>query len=74
MQLYVSYEQEPKKLCDFSKLTLKKGESKLVTLTCKKTEIEFFDEESGEFKVRPGKYCLYLGNSSEASLCEEIIR
>lgn len=74
MQLYVSYEQEPKKLCDFSKLTLKKGESKLVTLTCKKTEIEFFDEESGEFKVRPGKYCLYLGNSSEAGLCEEIIR
>lgn len=67
MQFYVSYEQETKKLCDFSKLTLKKGESKVVTLTCKKSEIEIFDEKSGDFKVRSGKYCLYLGNSSEAS-------
>ncbi len=67
MQLYVSYEQETKKLCDFSKLTLKKGESKLLTLTCKKSEIEFFDEKLGDFIVRSGKYSFYLGNSSQAS-------
>lgn len=67
MQLYVAYEQEVKKLCDFSKVHLKAGESKFVTLACKKSEMQVFDEESRVFKVRQGRYSMYLGNSSKTS-------
>ncbi len=67
MQLYVAYEQEIKKLCDFSKVHLKAGESKFVTLACKKSEMQVFDEESRVFKVRQGRYSMYLGNSSKTS-------
>lgn len=68
-QLYISHinpmiEKAPKELKGFSKVELKTGESKNVTLTISKNDFAYFDEGIKDWKVDSGKYKILIGSSS----------
>ena len=53
-----------KELKDFSKVMLKAGESKVVSLELPVSEWGFYDETTKQFKVEPGQFVINLGTSS----------
>ena len=53
-----------KELKGFSKVNLKAGESKVVSLELPVSEWGFYDEASKQFKVEPGQFVINLGTSS----------
>lgn len=53
-----------KELKGFSKIHLKAGESKVVSLELPVSEWGFYDEASHQFKVEPGQFVINLGTSS----------
>lgn len=53
-----------KELKGFSKVHLKAGESKVVTMELPVSEWGYFDETSHGFKVEPGQFVVNLGTSS----------
>jgi len=53
-----------KELKGFSKVNLKAGESKVVSLELPVGEWGFYDETSKQFKVEPGQFVINLGTSS----------
>ena len=53
-----------KELKAFSKVILKAGESKVVTLELPVSEWGFYDETTKTFKVEPGQFVINLGTSS----------
>ena len=53
-----------KTLRGFSRVDIKKGETKSVTINLPKTAFEFFDNQTNTMRTLPGDYELYYGNSS----------
>ena len=53
-----------KELKGFSKIILKAGESKVVSMELPVSEWGFYDEASHQFKVEPGQFIINLGASS----------
>ncbi len=53
-----------KELKAFSKVDLKAGESKVVSMELSASEWGFYDEASKQFKVEPGQFIINLGSSS----------
>ncbi|MCL1868019.1 MAG: glycoside hydrolase family 3 C-terminal domain-containing protein, partial [Paludibacter sp.] len=71
-QLYLhdiaaSIAQPVKKLKGFQLVELKKGETKTVEFTLTDKELGFYNNE-GEYLVEPGKFTVFVGTSSAASL------
>ena len=69
VQLYVGDDKcsvlRPKKeLKHFQKIALQPGEEKTVTFTITPEDLQFYDEEAGNWKAEPGKFKLYIGASS----------
>lgn len=69
-QLYIrdvkaSVERPVKELKGFSKVMLKPGETKAVTLTVDKAAFSFFDENSKSFITEPGEFEILIGSSSQ---------
>jgi beta-glucosidase len=57
--------EPPKRLAGWSKLQLKPGESKEVSLTINPRELSIFDESSNGWKRLPGHYTFMVGGSSK---------
>lgn len=69
IQVYIqdkvsSVPRPTKELKGFSKVNLKAGESKVVSLELPVGEWGFYDETSKQFKVEPGQFVINLGTSS----------
>jgi len=56
--------EPPKRLVGWSRVELKPGESKQVTLTIPKEYLSVFDENSNSWKSFPGDYSFHVGTSS----------
>ena len=56
--------EPPKRLVGWSRVELKPGESKQVTLTIPKEYLSVFDENSNSWKSFPGDYSFHVGASS----------
>jgi beta-glucosidase len=54
-----------KSLRGFSKINLKKGETKTVQIELKAEDLRYFDEQKNDFVVEPGKYEIQVGASSD---------
>ncbi|KAA3439455.1 glycoside hydrolase family 3 C-terminal domain-containing protein [Rufibacter hautae] len=70
VQLYVKDEQSSvkrpeKELKAFSKVFLKPGESKTITLTLAKDAFQFYDEAKKGWVLEPGKFQILAGSSSK---------
>ena len=69
VQLYVSDPvcsvlRPEKELKAFEKVFLKPGESKIIELSIKVSDLAFYDETKKAWNVEPGEFVLHLGNSS----------
>jgi beta-glucosidase len=71
VQLYVRdlaeaprVEREVRVLKNFAKVDLKQGESKVVTLTVKPSDLTYFDITAKNFRADAGKYSVEIGASS----------
>jgi beta-glucosidase len=60
-----SSEEPPKRLVGWSKLTLKPGESRQVTVTIDPKYLSIFDEPTNAWKLLPGSYTFMVGGSSQ---------
>jgi len=72
VQLYIhdvtaSLSRPIKELKGFELVTLKKGESKIVTFTLTQEELGFFDNE-GNYLVEPGTFTIRVGGNSDSGL------
>ena len=70
VQLYVqdvesSVERPVKELKGFSKVTLKAGETKTVSMVLTRADFSFWDEKTKAWKAQPGKFTILIGNSSK---------
>ena len=65
VSLPVAAGEPPKRLAGWSKLQLKPGESKEVSLTINPRELSIFDESSNGWKKLPGHYTFMVGGSSK---------
>lgn len=68
-QLYVSAPKSPverplRELKGFAKVHLKPGESQQVTLTVRKKDLAYWDEQASGWSVVPGNYILLVGSHS----------
>jgi len=68
-QLYVSFpgskiERAPKALKGFTRVMIRKGEEKLVTIPVKGEDLTYWDTESGRWVLEPGKIDFFVGSSS----------
>ncbi|MDD3403955.1 MAG: glycoside hydrolase family 3 N-terminal domain-containing protein [Hespellia sp.] len=59
-----------KELKDFTKLDLDVGETKTATLTLKKKDMGFYDND-GKYLLEDGLFRIYVGGNSRDCLCEE---
>lgn len=69
VQLYISdkkasVEREVKSLKGFKRVSLKAGESKIVTLKIDKSALAFYDVKSKAWVVEYGEFEVLVGNSS----------
>lgn len=62
-----------KTLRGFSRVDVKKGETKSVTINLPKTAFEFFDSQTNTMRTLPGDYELYYGNSSADKDLQKVI-
>lgn len=60
-----------KELKGFAKLELEAGETKKATLTLKKQDMGFYDNDSN-YLLEDGLFRIYIGGNSRDCLCEEI--
>jgi len=58
-------EEPPKRLAGWSKVQLKPGESREVSLTINPRELSIFDESTNAWKQLPGHYTFMVGGSSK---------
>lgn len=70
VQVYIGQENPTlikpvKELKDFKKIELQPGEEKTLRFTITKEMLQSYDEEVGGWTVEPGKYRIYVGNSSK---------
>lgn len=70
IQLYVGFDNSaidrPHKLLrGFTRVSLKPGEQKRVSISCPIERLEYYDEASGHFKLESMTYQLYIGTSSD---------
>ena len=77
VQLYVSdkkasVKREVKSLKGFKRVSLKPGESKMVTLKVDKSALAFYDINSRSWVVEQGKFDLLIGNSSRNILLKDV--
>ncbi len=68
-QLYVSFpgskvERAAKALKGFTRIMIRKGEEKLVTIPVKAADLTYWDTESGKWVLEPGKIDFFVGSSS----------
>lgn len=73
VQLYVSdvkskIARPEKELKAFSKVDLKPGETKTVELTLRPDDMKYYDPDSGDWVLEPGKFRLLIGTSSKEIL------
>ena len=59
-----------RELKGFERVSLKKGEARTVTFTVPAKDLGFFDED-GRYLVEPGKFHVWVGGSSTATLTAE---
>jgi len=68
VQLYVGFPAEagdaPRQLKGFSRVDLKPGESKVVTMNLNQESLSAWDEGTHDWRVYPGKYTVNVGASS----------
>ncbi len=68
VQLYLGFpaaaEEPPRQLKGFEKVSLKPGESRVVTLALDAASFSAWDAESGAWRVFPGAYSIMVGSSS----------
>jgi beta-glucosidase len=69
VQFYVgdvkcSVDRPTKELKGFQKVSLQPGETKTVSYTIAKEDLQFFDEATHQWKAEPGKFKIYVGASS----------
>ena len=69
VQLYISdkeasVEREVKSLKGFKRVSLKAGESKIISMTIDKSALSFYDVNSGSWVVEPGEFEVLIGASS----------
>lgn len=64
-------ERPAKELKAFEKVELQVGETKQVSISMKKEELAYYDEEKKDFVVEDGEYQLYVGTSVEQISCIE---
>jgi len=62
-----------KTLRGFSRVDIKKGDTKSVTINMPKSAFEFFDDKTNTMRTLPGDYELYYGNSSSEKDLQKII-
>ena len=77
VQLYISdkessVEREVKSLKGFTRVSLKAGESKNVTMKIDKSALSFYDVDSKSWVVEPGEFEVLVGNSSRNILLKKI--
>ncbi|MBW4027725.1 MAG: glycosyl hydrolase [Acidobacteria bacterium] len=60
-----SANEPPKRLVGFTKVALKAGESKNVTVTVPRQYLSIYDEKSDQWKLVPGNYTFMAGGSSQ---------
>ncbi|TCK70738.1 beta-glucosidase family protein [Acidipila rosea] len=60
-----SANEPPKRLVGFTKVALKAGESKDVTVTVPRQYLSIYDEKSDQWKLVPGNYTFMAGGSSQ---------
>lgn len=70
-QVYVSkphtlVSSPPRELVAFSKVSLRAGQSKHVTLTVARRELSYWDSGAQAFTVQDGRYGVYVGGSSRS--------
>lgn len=75
VQLYISdpkcsVDRPVKELKAFSKVYLKAGETKTVTLKTDKRALSFWDEASNDWKAEPGEFIAQAGDSSDKLTCK----
>jgi len=56
-----------RELKGFQRVTLQPGEKKLVTLVLDTHELAFWSPQTHHSSIEPGKFDLWIGNSSAAS-------
>ena len=61
-----------KELKAFKRIKLNAGESKEITFEINTSELSFYNQEMEEV-VEPGKFQLWIGGSSEATLSESFV-
>lgn len=69
LQLYIGDEESSlprpvKELKGFEKVLLEPGESRTVTFTVSRSDLEFFDDGRHEWTAEPGRFNAYVGTSS----------
>ena len=75
IQLYItdvksSVDRPVKELKAFSKILLKPGETKTVTLKTDKRALSFWDEEANDWKAEPGDFIALAGDASDNLTCK----
>jgi beta-glucosidase len=65
--------EPPKRLVGFSKVALKAGESKAVSVPVDAKYLSIFDEAKNDWKLVTGKYSLMVGGSSDKMPLRETI-
>lgn len=68
-QLYVGFpgsavERPAKALKGFARVSLKKGESRIVTIPLKGSDLAYWNPDKGEWTLEPGKINIMVGSSS----------
>jgi beta-glucosidase len=74
VQLYIhdpvaSISQPIRRLRGFERVTLKSGETRMVTFTLDRSDFGFYDNR-GRFVVEPGQIDVYVGSSSKADMTQ----
>lgn len=69
LQLYIGFNNSKvkravKTLKGFRKVWLEPGERRTVTITCPTEELEWYNENTGEFELEHMNYEIYIGTSS----------
>jgi beta-glucosidase len=68
LQLYLGFPAEagpaPRQLKGFTKVTLKPGETRAVSIAVGPQDLRYWDEDAPGWKIAPGEYTVYLGRSS----------
>jgi len=79
IQLYIGFENSklnrPKKLLrGFTRVSLEKGETKLVNISCPLEEIMYFNPDLNKLEFEDMEYQLYIGSSSDEKdlLCDRL--